>query len=176
MEKIQTINEYVATEMGGKIEKRAKSPLLGLLLMVVGIALLVLMRKGGLSDSMQALTMTLGVLTLAVGVLLAAMCFSKALWHYIYMPTHSRMKSRKVYLAEVDFQKCCNAFDTKEFSALGKLQPVNTSNAAIEMVYSVDHAVALLQVGRYDTGHFEPETPVACLLGTEVAAIQLLCK
>jgi hypothetical protein len=40
----------------------------------------------------------------------------------------------------------------------------------------MDGSIALLQAGRFDTGHFEAETPVMVLVGTEVAAIESLCK
>ena len=53
MEKYQTIDEYVAAEMSDKIERKAKSPLLGLLILAVGIFLLVMLRTQKMDDTLM---------------------------------------------------------------------------------------------------------------------------
>lgn len=176
MEKYQTIDEYVATEMGDKITRKAKSPFLGLLILAVGAALLVLLRMEVMPDALMATCLTLGIIGLGVGLVLTAMCLTKAMWHYVYLPTRSAMRRRKCYLSLTDYQHCLEAISENRTSALATLQAVTSTNSALDLLYSRDHAVALLQAGRYDTGHFEPETPVVRLVGTEVASIQLLCK
>ena len=176
MEKYQTIDEYIAAEMSGKIARKAKSPLLGLLILAVGIALLVMLRMLPMGDSLMATCLTIGIIGTALGLIITAMCLTKALWHYVYTPTHSRMKQRKCYLSITDYQHCLDAIGNNNIGALGTLLPVTSSNSALSILYSRDHAVALLQAGRYDSGHFESETPVVRLVGTEVAAIEVLCK
>lgn len=173
---MKTINEYIASEMGGKIVKHAKSPVTGLLVLAAGVALLVLMRTMAMVDSLQALVLTVGVLATGVGIVLTAMCLTGAMSHYRYEPTHSTMRERKVYLGASDFQLCRDALMGGDLAVVGKVVPVNSTNAALHLLYSRDHAVALLQAGRFDTGHFEPETEVRVLTGTEVAAIESLCK
>ena len=44
MENILTIDQYIAANMGGQIQKRAKSPLMGLVVLAAGVGLLVLHR------------------------------------------------------------------------------------------------------------------------------------
>lgn len=176
MEKIQTINEYIAAEMGGKIVRKRKSPLLGLLLLAVGIVMLVLMHSAHIADSLQALTLTVGILCLALGLVLTAMNLSGAMWGYHYAATGSKMKEKKVYLGVEDYGKAREALSGGDKTALGNLKAVVSSNGALHVLRSADGAIALVQAGRFDTGHFEAETPVAVLGGTEVVAIESLCR
>lgn len=176
MEKKQTINEYIAAEMDEKIVRRHNSPLSVLILLAIGAGLLILLFKADLSDSMQTATLTVCAITTAMGILLTAMTLSGALWHYLYVPTHSRMKDKMVYLSVNDYQHCVDILGSGNLAALATVMPTVSSNGAVHILKSHDGAVALLQAGRYDTGHFDPETGVVVLLGTEVAAIQQLCK
>ena len=176
MEKYQTIDEYVAAEMSDKIERKAKSPLLGLLILAVGIFLLVMLRTQKMDDTLMATCLTVGIIALGVGIIITAMCLNGAISHYVYKPTHSRMKQRKCYLSLDDYKLCIEAIGCNNLAALGALHPVNSSNGALSILYSRDHAVALLQAIRDNSGHFEPETPVIRLTGSEVTHIQSLCK
>ncbi|MBQ9417812.1 MAG: hypothetical protein IJU19_04445 [Bacteroidales bacterium] len=176
MERYQTIDEYVAAEMGDKIKRKAKSPLLGLLILAVGIFLLVMLRTQKMGDTLMTTCLTAGIIALGAGVVITAMCLTGAISHYVYNPTHSRMKQRKCYLSLDDYKLCIEAIGNNNIAALGGLQPVTSSNSALNILYSRDHAVALLQAIRDNSGHFEPETPVIQLTGNEVNAVQQLCK
>lgn len=175
MEKYQNINEYVAAMMGDKIVQKAKSPIMGLAILIIGIGLLVLLRTQKMSDSLSAACLTLGLISTALGLILTAMSLSKALGGYYYIPTSCRMKQHKCYLSNSDYKLCLEAFNNSP-AALGAIQPVVSSNSAIDILYSRDHAIALLQAGRYDSNNFVPETPVVCLIGADVTHIQSLCK
>ena len=176
MEKYQTIDEYVAAEMSDKIKRKAKSPLLGLLILAVGIFLLVMLRTQKMGDALMASCLTVGIIGTALGIIITAMCLTGAISHYVYKPTHSRMKQRKCYLGPDDYKLCIEAIGSNNLAALGALQPVVSPNSALNILYSRDHAIALLQAIRDNSGHFEPETPVTRLTGTEVNAVQKLCK
>lgn len=176
MEKYQTIDEYITAVMGEDVTRKAKSPLLGLFIMAVGIGLLVLLRTQTMGDALMTSCLAIGMLLLGVGIVIAAMCFTKAIWHYVYKPTHCRMKWRKCYLGADDFRRCVEAINSGESKNLATLVPDTNSNSALRILYSRDHAVALLQAGRDDSGHFEPETPVLQLSGKDVTWIHALCK
>ena len=176
MEKYPTIEEYVATEMGDKIERKAKSPLLGLLILAVGIALLVLMRATPLSDALMSTCLTLGIIAVAVGIVLTAMCLTKALWHYVYIPTRSPMRECKCHLSSTDYQITLEALRDKRVGLLASLPAVVSSNSALSLLYSRDHTIVLLQAMRDNSGHFEPETPVVVVTGPDAANLQALCK
>lgn len=176
MEKYQTIDEYVAAEMSDKIKRKAKTPLLGLLILAVGIFLLVMLRTQKMDDTLMTLCLTVGIIALGVGIIITAMCLTGAISHYVYKPTHSRMKQRKCYLSLDDYKLCIEAIGCNNLTTLGALHPVTSSNSALNILYSRDHAIALLQAIRDNSGHFEPETPVIRLTGSEATHIQSLCK
>lgn len=176
MEHIKTIEEYIATEMGGKIDRKKNFPLLGLVLLAAGVAMLVLMAGIQNADSLQTFLLTAGMICVAVGFLLTAMGLSGALFHYRYAATGSRMKERKIYLNPEDYRTAHDALTTGTPSDLATVNPVVSSNCALRVLRSKDGSIALVQGGRFDTGHFEAETPVKVLVGTEVAAIEALCR
>ena len=176
MEKYQTIDEYIAAEMGDKIARKAKTPLSGVLILAAGIALLVLLRSLPMGDALMTTCLTAGIIATAVGIIVTAMCLTGAMSRYVYLPTRSKMRRRKCYLGIADYQHCTAAIAEGNLGALATLLPVTSSNSALDLLYSSDHAVALLQAIRDNSGHFEPETRVVRLTGTEVAAIEMLCK
>ncbi len=176
MDKYQTIDEYIAAKMSDKIVRKAKSPLLGLLIMAIGVCLLVLLASKKMDDALMTSCLTLGIISLGVGIVITAMCFTKAIWHYVYKPTFSNMRRRKCYLSIGDYQHCLECINGNNISALATLLPINSSNTALDLLYSRDHAIVLLQAIRDNSGHFEPDSPVVCLTGTEVNAVQMLCK
>ena len=173
---MNTIEQYIEAEMVGKMKRKSNSPIPNLLVLACGIVLLVVLHKVPMSDSLTATCLTLGLLGTAVGVVLTAMSLSGSMTHYVYLPTGSRMKKRKVYLGLDDYSLAVEAIASGNYKSLSTLKVTNTSNGALQLLYSRDGAIALVQAGRYDTGHFEPETPVACLTGVETATIQHLCK
>ena len=132
MEKYQTIDEYVAAEMSDKIKRKAKSPLLGLLILAVGIFLLVMLRTQKMDDTLMMLCLTVGIIALGVGIIITAMCLTGAISHYVYTPTHSRMKQRKCYLSLDDYKLCIEAIGCNNLTTLGALHVVVEAVAAEE--------------------------------------------
>ena len=147
-----------------------------LLILAVGIFLLVLLRTQKMGDTLMTTCLTVGIIAVGVGLVLTAMCLTGAISRYVYLPTHSRMRRRKCYLSIGDYQHCLDAIGSGNIGALATLLPVPASNGALDLLYSRDHAVALLQAIRDNSGHFEPETSVIRLTSTEVNAVQQLCK
>ncbi|MBR3783243.1 MAG: hypothetical protein IKJ78_02085 [Bacteroidales bacterium] len=176
MEHIKTIDEYIAAEMGGKIVRKRNSPMAHIAVLAIGVVLLVLLHSTHAADSVQAMMLTAGIICLVVGLVLTAMNLSGAMWHYKYIATGSRMKEYKVYLSPEDYRVAYDALTTGATGDLATVKPVVSSNSALRVLHSKDGSIALVQGGRYDTGHFEAETPVKVLVGTEVAAIEALCR
>ncbi len=176
MEHYPTIDEYVAMQMGDKITIKANSLLPSLMVFAVGIGSLILIRTEGLPDVLMATLLTVGLIGTAVGMILTAMCLTKALYHYVYQPTDCRMRRCKCYLSNDDYRRCVEAFGVGDTNFLTTLQFVASSNNVLDILYSRDQTIALLQVGRYDYGPFRPETPVILLTGKEVSMLHTLCK
>lgn len=173
MEHTQNINEYIATQMSGEMERKGKSPMLWIILTLIGVAAIVACFARGLSDSMQTLLLTVGVIALGVGVVFSVLCFTKTLWHYKYLPTGSPVSIKTVYLNTDDYRRCREALAENRHDILNTLTPQISTNSGVTVVRSRDAALVLLQAGRYDTGVFEPESPVVRLQADEAKTFAL---
>lgn len=173
---MNTIEEYINTEMNGKIVRKKNSPLPSLLVLAVGIGLLVLIRTKPLSDSLMATCLTIGLIATVVGFILTAMSITGAMTHFVYLPTRSRMKDRKVYVSGDDFKDIVEALGNGDLQTLATLRPVVSSNSAMRILVSADKECALIQAIRDQSGHFESETAIKVLTGKEVAAVEHLLK
>lgn len=176
MEHIQTIEEHIAAEMGGKIERKRNSIVLPLTVLAVGVGLIVLLTQTRLTDALSSACLTVGLIATALGIILTAMNLSGALCHYRYVSTGSRMKDHKVYLTADDYRKALDALKEDRMEELSGLHPVNSSNCALRILAGRDRSIALVQPMRDESGHLAPDAPVRCLVGTEVAHIKTLCK
>lgn len=176
MEHIQSIEEHIAAEMGGKIVRKRNSILVPLLVLIIGIGLLVLLTQSHMSDALSSACLTVGLIATVLGLVLTAMNLSGALSHYQYASTGSRMKDHKVYLTVDGYRKATDALSTGNMSSLSDLQPVTSSNTALHILVCKDDSIALVQPLRDESGHLEPDAPVKCLVGTEVASLHKLCK
>ena len=166
---MKNIEQYIESEMSDKITRKRNSPLPCMLVLAIGISLLVLLRTAKMGDTLMATCLTIGIICTALGLILTAMNLSGAMTHFVYMPTRSRMKDKKIYLGVADYQHCRDVIASGDTRGLETLQAVTSSNSALRVLAARDKSIALIQAGRYDTGHFEVETPVIQVPGTAVA-------
>lgn len=168
---MKTIEEYIATEMTDKITRKRNSPLPALMVLAVGLGLLVLLRTTEMGDSLTATCLTMGIIGTALGIILTAMNLSGASTHNVYLPTHSRMREKKVYVSGDDYNDIVEAVNKGNLQPLATLRPVVSSNTAIRMVASRDGECVLVQAICDKSGHFEPETEVRLLTGPAAAGL-----
>ncbi len=173
---MNTIEQYIDAEMNGKITRKKNSPLPSLLVLAVGIGLLVLIRTKPLSDSLMATCLTIGILATVAGLILTAMSITGAMTHFVYLPTRSRMRDKKVYVSGDDFKDIDEALGNGDLRTLATIRPVVSSNSALRILVSADKECALVQAIRDQSGHFEPETATKVLTSREVAAVEHLLK
>ena len=173
---MKTIEQYIETEMNGKIARKRNSPLLSLLILAVGLGMWLLLCTANLSDSLSTTCLTVAVITTALGLILFGMNLSGAMTHYVYLPSGSKMHEKKVYVSGDDYKDITDAIANGNLQALATIRPVVSSNSALRLLASHDGACALVQAGRYDTGHFEAETDVWVLTGPKVSAVAHLMK
>lgn len=176
MEHIQSIEEYIAAEMDGKIVRKHNSPVGPLVVLAVGVGMLILLTQARLGDALSSACLTVGLIASALGLILTAMNLSGAICHYTYVGTGSRMKDRKVYLLADDYRKAVEALTEGRLATLGDLHPVNSSNCALRILGSQDGSIVLVQPMRDESGHFVPDAPVRSFVGTDVAHIHSLCR
>ena len=173
---MKTIEQYIDAEMNGKITRKKNSPLSSILILAVGIGLLVLLRIADMGDSLGTACLTIGIIAVALGLVLTAMSLTGAMSHFVYLPTRCRMKEKKVYVSSSDYKDIADAVQQSDLRSLATIRPVVSSNSALRILASRDGDCALIQAGRYDTGHFEPETDVRAFIGPGAAAIQSLIR
>ncbi len=173
---MKTIEQYIETEMSGKISKKRNSPLAPLTVLAVGIVLLVLLRTLKMGDSLSAGCLTVGMIATAVGFILTAMNFSGAMTHYVYLPTRSRMREKKVYVGVGDYRSIVDAIGGGDVQSLAAVHPVVSSNCAVRVIASVDGECALVQAVRDEGGRFTPETEVHLVAGASSSALLHLFK
>ena len=162
--------------MSSKITRKRNTPLPGLLVLAVGIAMWVLLRTTKLGDNLSTTCLTIGLIATVLGIILTAMNLSGAMTHYVYLPTHSNMKKKNVYICGDDYKDITEAITNGNLQPLANISPVVSSNSAVRILASRDGECVLVQAIRDQSGHFEAETDVRVLTGTAAAAIQHLLK
>lgn len=176
MEKIETIEEYLSTRMNDKIARRKKSPVAYLTLLIIGIGSLVSLKHLPANDSLQMAVLTVGIIALAVGVVLTAMWLSGALWHYTWLPSHSKMKEKRLYLDSNDYAKAVDGLARGDKHIFEKIGLSNNGNSLVRILYSHDRAVAVVQACHEDGAHLEPDTSPLCFTGEETSFIIPICR
>lgn len=173
---MKTIEQYIESEMSGKITRKKNSPVPSILVLAIGVGLLFLIRSVSLSDSLMVASLTIGIICTAVGLILTAMSLTGAMSHFVYLPTHSRMKEKKVYVSGDDYKDIVDAIVNCNLQSLATIRPVVSSNSAVRILASCDGECALIQAIRDQSGHFEPETDVRMLLANATSAVAHLLK
>lgn len=173
---MKTIEQYIETEMAGKIARKNDSSLPYILVLATGVGLMVLLRTAQMGDSLMATCLTAGLLATAAGLVLTAMSLTGAISHYVYIPTRSRMKEKKVYVSGDDYASAKRALYSGLFKVLDTIEPVVSSNQALRLFGSRDGACLIIQAGRCDTSQFEPEGEPVTLMGADASTVLSLIK
>ena len=166
---MKTIEQYIDTEMAGKIARKRNSPFIALLVLAVGLGMWGLLCTVNMEDSLSATCLTVALVCTALGLILTGMSLSGALTHFVYLPTHSRMREKKVYISGDDYKDVVEAVNNGNLQSLATMRPVVSSNSAIRILASRDGECVLVQAIRDQSGHFEPETEVHILTGPSAA-------
>ena len=176
---MKTIEQYIEAEMADEISCK-KDTIVSLSVLVFGIAMWVLLCFTRMSSGLTHACLFFALICTVVGMILTGMCLSGILSHYVYLPTHSRMREKRVYINNIDYSQFVDALAQNECSNIKTttklLWPLSNSNYAIRIFFSHDKVCALVQAGRNYRGYFEPETDVRLLTCTEVSSILPLLK
>lgn len=154
------LNEYIETKMKGIIVKRRNSLFIPIVILAIGVAALVLALVVNLGDIVQVALLSAGSMTAAVGLVWVILGLCGSLRHYHYQPTNSRMRKRRIYLTPEDLHHCEEAIRNNDIAIFTSIKPATDSNCALNVIYSTDMNIALLQAVRYDGPRTEPTTDV----------------
>ena len=176
---MKTIEQYIEIERTDEIANKKDLPS-SLSVLALGIGMWVLLCVANMDDGLTGACLFIALTCTVAGIILTGMSFSGVLSHYVYLPTRSRMYEKKVYINNIDYSQVVEALSNggnSDIKSIVKLLwPLANSSHAIRILASRDKACALVQAGRNNTGHFEPETDVRMLTCSEVMAIQSLLK
>lgn len=162
MEEYIKIEQYLANGNDGNIVKQNKNPMRGLVVMLLGIAVLIVALRSHLPETAQIAFMTLGVLAaLAGGIMMVLVCTSEC-GGYRFKTTGAKMCHYRRYITANDKQKfvaCVNSGDMRPLEQVHK----ETSTGTLMHAYvATDGSYAILQVEEYIPHDFVPITaPVA---------------
>lgn len=173
---MKTIEQYIDTEMAGKIARKRNSPFIALLVLAVGLGMWGLLCTVNMEDCLSATCLTVALVCTALGLILTGMSLSGALTHFVYLPSHSRMREKKIYISGDDYKDIVEAVNDGNLQSLATMHPVVSSNSAIRILASRDGECVLVQAIRDQSGHFEPETEVRILAGPSAAGLIHLTK
>ena len=170
MENIIEIEEYLKNGTNDKIGRYRKSPVAGILVLIIGIAVLIVSLKIALPDALKMTLLTLGALGLIAGFLM--LVFGAAGNSYQYLPTRSPLKHYRRYINTADRQQAINCLTTGDFTHLGDIRQEASTSAMVVAYVSRDGACAILQLMEYVPHHFQASTPVLVADPASIPALQ----
>ncbi len=176
MDKKTTIEEYIQTTMNNKIACRTNNPTVYFATLAAGVTLLVSLKFVHTGDSLQMVMLTGGLVLLAIGLVLTAMWLSGALWHYIWLPTRSRMKEMRIYMPQDKYATLVEGLKRGDKHILEDTTPAGDGNSVVRILYSRDRTIAIVQACHEEGNHLEPDTTPLCFNGDEPLFIKAICK
>ena len=175
MEDFIKIEEYLNNNSDNNIEKRHKSPLCGILVMVCGLAVLVLSLRCKMSDTLTMTLLTLGAIAALTGMFMAIMAATNGM-KYIYVPTGSCLKHYRRYINADDRNMLREMITSGNLSKLSSVRKENSTGTLLQIYVSQDGAYALLQLEEYIPHDFVPITPATAFRNSDAAAILAFVK
>ena len=153
MNNIPTIEQYLETLQTTKIvEKKRRSPLPSILLMLGGTALLIAVFRLPLPETVDYSLLTAGFIAIATGIALLLRVFDKKSGRYILTATKSPLRFHTFYISPGCKEICSKALAESKFAELLKLEKNNNSLSLLRIAISDDETFALVQLCEYDMG------------------------
>lgn len=169
MDNIIKIESYLDNE--ARITKQRKSPVLGICILIAGIAVLLVSIKWSLPDAPRMIVLSLGALGALVGFIMAiAACISQD-GSYIYQPTHSKLKHYRRYINADDRQLLCDCLSHNQMKNLSMVRQETSTGHLLQAYISADGAFAVLQLETYIPHDFVPATEVVSVMPEEISTV-----
>lgn len=163
--KYEYIDDVILKVDEGKVEKKKKSPVKPLGLLIVGAAILWFGANyinTAQSDTLSSIIIMLGLGVVGWGII--AFIIKKE--RYIYKPTGKTLKKHKIYVAANQSTQLYDMVEQSKFDNLNSLTRSDQSNLSLEVFCSEDEQYALLQVMEFVPYNDVPRTNVKVFEGT----------
>ena len=158
-----------------KIEKKKKSPIKPLALLILGAAILwygANYINTAQSDTLSSVVIMLGLGVAAWGIV----AFLVKKERYVYKPTGKVLKKHKVYVAANQSSRLYDILEQNRYDDLQSLTRSGQSNLSLEAYCSDDEQYALLQVMEFIPYNDVPMTPVKVCEGTQAKQVAYFLK
>ena len=158
-----------------KIEKKKKSPIKPLALLILGAAILwygANYINTAQSDTLSSVVIMIGLGVAAWGVV----AFLVKKERYVYKPTGKVLKKHKVYVAANQSSRLYDILEQNRYDDLQSLTRSGQSNLSLEAYCSEDEQYALLQVMEFIPYNDVPMTPVKVCEGTQAKQVAYFLK
>ena len=173
--KFEYIDDAILNVDTDKIEKKKKSPVKPVALLILGAAIL----WYGANYINTAQSDTLSSVVIMIGLGIAAwgiVAFLVKKERYVYKPTGKTLKKHKVYVAANQSSQLYNIIEQNKFDDLQSLTRSGQSNLSLEVFCSEDEQYALLQVMEFVPYNDVPMTPVKICEGTHAKQVAYFLK
>ena len=168
--KFEYIDDVLLNVDKDKIEKKKKSPIKPLALLILGAA--ILWYGANYINTAQSDTLSSVVIMIGLGV---AACLVKK-ERYVYKPTGKVLKKHKVYVAANQSSRLYDILEQNRYDDLQSLTRSGQSNLSLEAYCSEDEQYALLQVMEFIPYNDVPMTPVKVCEGTQAKQVAYFLK
>ena len=158
-----------------KIEKKKKSPIKPLALLILGAAILwygANYINTAQSDTLSSVVIMIGLGVAAWGIV----AFLVKKERYVYKPTGKVLKKHKVYVAANQSSRLYDILEQNRYDDLQSLTRSGQSNLSLEAYCSEDEQYALLQVMEFIPYNDVPMTPVKVCEGTQAKQVAYFLK
>lgn len=173
--KFEYIDDVLLNVDKDKIEKKKKSPIKPLALLILGAAILwygANYINTAQSDTLSSVVIMIGLGVAAWGVV----AFLVKKERYVYKPTGKVLKKHKVYVAANSPHDCIDILEQNRYDDLQSLTRSGQSNLSLEAYCSEDEQYALLQVMEFIPYNDVPMTPVKVCEGTQAKQVAYFLK
>ena len=173
--KFEYIDDVLLNVDKDKIEKKKKSPIKPLALLILGAAILwygANYINTAQSDTLSSVVIMIGLGVAAWGVV----AFLVKKERYVYKRTGKVLKKHKVYVAANQSSRLYDILEQNRYDDLQSLTRSGQSNLSLEAYCSEDEQYALLQVMEFIPYNDVPMTPVKVCEGTQAKQVAYFLK
>lgn len=169
MEQYIDIEEYMLTQKDTFV-KRRKAPVSGIATLAGGTAITLLSLHLHCGEDLQMALLSFGVMAGLAGF--GIILFGCLIGQYIYLPTGSRMRSRKAFVSKADRGQLESLLKSGDLAQIDDVRKTNSSSCLLQAYVSDDKSIALVQMKDYVANNFATATPPMTFEGEQARVLE----
>ena len=176
MEDYIKITEYLDNGAESRVAKHRKSPIMGIIILICGLAVLLLSLKVKLPDALTMSLLTIGAIAALVGLFMAIMTAVSDNACYLFLPTKSKIKRYRRYINSDDRQLLRDILNDNTFQLLGNVRKECSTGTLLQFYLSADGAYAVAQLEEYIPHDFVAATPPVVINPDDIPYVEQWLK